>query len=67
MTEYEDIIHLQRPVSRKHPPMAREHRAAQFAPFAALSGFEDRIRETRKCVEEMVEQENRGEDPEFGG
>ena len=43
---YDDIIHLQRPVSKNHPPMPPEKRAAQFAPFAALTGFEDAISET---------------------
>ena len=36
--QYEDIIGLPRPLSRRHPPMARQERAAQFAPFAALAG-----------------------------
>ena len=47
MKKYEDIIGLSRPVSKKHPPMSRENRAAQFAPFAALTGFEVAIKETR--------------------
>ena len=46
MKKYEDIIGLSRPVSKKHPPMSRENRAAQFAPFAALTGFEGAIKET---------------------
>ena len=37
MNEYEDIIHLPHPTSRNHPRMTMEQRAAQFAPFAALS------------------------------
>ena len=41
---YSDMIHLTRPVSKRHP-MAVEHRAKQFAPFAALRGFEDTVRE----------------------
>lgn len=46
---YADIINLQRPVhtddvfSRQHPKMTRLHRAKIFAPFAALSGFDEHI------------------------
>jgi|GEM_PF-1267981 len=41
--KYGDILEIQRPLSPKHMPMAIEKRAAQFMPFAALSGFEDAI------------------------
>lgn len=44
--QYKDIIHLPHHVSKKHPQMPLRDRAAQFAPFAALSGHEDVIRET---------------------
>lgn len=53
--EYEDIIHLSHPVSKKHPPMALADRAAQFSPFAALTGYEDAIGETARVTEEEVE------------
>lgn len=43
---YEDIIHLPHHVSKVHPPMPVEKRAAQFAPFSALTGYEDAIMET---------------------
>ena len=52
--KYEDIIHLQHPTSANHPQMPIEDRAAQFSPFAALTGFEDAIDETAKIVEEEV-------------
>lgn len=47
MTEdkYADIIGLPHHVSPNHPKMSMMQRAAQFAPFAALVGFEDSIRE----------------------
>lgn len=45
MTGYEDIIHLPHHVSVRHPQMSRQDRAAQFAPFAALTGHKDAIRE----------------------
>ena len=40
---YDDIIDLPHPVSATHPPMSPEKRAAQFAPFAALTGFGEMI------------------------
>lgn len=51
MTGYEDIIHLAHHVSVRHPQMSREDRAAQFAPFAALTGHKDAIRETERLTE----------------
>lgn len=48
---YDDIIHLSRPVSKKHPPMPLTKRAAQFLPFAALSGFEGEIAEAARLTE----------------
>lgn len=41
--DYREYIHMQRPVSRR-TPMAPERRAKQFAPFAALRGFDETIR-----------------------
>ena len=52
---YNDIIKLPHPVSKKHPQMSLLNRAAQFAPFAALTGYEDAIRETERLTEERVE------------
>ena len=43
---YSDIIDMPRHVSSKHPHMSQSDRAAQFAPFAALTGFESAIEET---------------------
>ncbi len=40
---YDDIIDLPHPDPQRHPRMARADRAAQFAPFAALTGFGDEI------------------------
>ena len=47
-SQYKDIINLSRPVSKRHAPMSLLDRAAQFAPFAALSGFEEGIQETAR-------------------
>lgn len=48
MNKYDDIIMLDHPEPDpvKHPRMSRRDRAAQFAPFAALTGFGDVIYET---------------------
>lgn len=51
---YEDLLDLPRPVSRKHPPMKRQDRAAQFMPFAALTGYGAAIREEGRLVEEEI-------------
>ena len=45
--KYDAILHLPHHVSKKHPPMPMADRAAQFAPFAALTGYDAAIRETR--------------------
>ena len=53
--DYKDIIHLPHHVSDRHPQMSMEARAAQFAPFSALTGFEDAIDETgRQQVDEKL-------------
>lgn len=49
--KYDDMINLPRPVSKKHPQMSLYDRAAQFAPFAALTGYEDAIKETARTTE----------------
>ena len=42
--QYADIINLPHHVSKCHPQMSMWNRAAQFAPFAALTGYDDAIR-----------------------
>lgn len=60
--KYDDIIHLPHPVSARHPQMPLYDRAAQFSPFAALTGHEAAIKETARLTEERVElDENRKE------
>lgn len=46
---YDDIINLPHPVSKKHPQMSMIQRAAQFAPFAALTGYDAAINEVLSC------------------
>ena len=45
---YTDIMGLSRPLSKNHPPMKRQNRAAQFAPFAALTGLDDAMEHTAR-------------------
>ena len=52
---YDDILYRSRPVSAAHPPMSRMDRAAQFAPFAALTGYEAAVRETARLTEGRME------------
>ena len=52
---YEDIIYLPHPVSRNHPPMPVGDRAAQFAPFAALTGYEEAVEEAARLTECRIE------------
>ena len=54
MTEYDDIIDLPRPKS-KHEPMPMSDRAAQFSPFAALTGYGDAIDETARLTDHRIE------------
>lgn len=51
---YDDILHLSRPVSKRHPPMSMEARAAQFSPYDALSGYSDEIKETARITDGRV-------------
>lgn len=51
---YEDMLELSHPVSKTHLQMARRDRAAQFAPFAALTGYEEAVREAARFTEEKM-------------
>lgn len=57
MTDYEDIINLEHPTSRRHPRMSMHDRAAQFSPFAALTGYDDAIDETVSAHNEIDDYE----------
>ena len=52
---YDDIIHLPHPTSKVHPRMSRADRAAQFSPFAALTGHRTAIAETARLTEPQIE------------
>lgn len=58
MDNYKDIINLPHHVSKKHPQMTLENRAAQFAPFAALTGFDDQVEETSRLTNNRIELED---------
>ena len=51
---YDDIINLPHHVSQKHAPMARADRAAQFSPFAALTGLDAALRETARLTDQRI-------------
>lgn len=55
MGKYDDIINLEHHRSEKHPPMPEGDRAAQFAPFAALTGYSDAISESARMTENWTE------------
>lgn len=55
METYEDIIDLPHYEPKRHPRMSRAARAAQFAPFAALTGYDAAISETARRNEELME------------
>lgn len=52
---YDDIIHFPRHVSKRHPQMSLYNRAAQFAPFAALTGYGAAIAETARQTSPKIE------------
>lgn len=55
--KYGDILNLLHHVSETHPPMPIADRAAQFAPFAALTGYKEAIEETERLAEKKIERE----------
>lgn len=55
MQKYKDIIDLPHKQSSKRPRMSLSDRAAQFAPFAALTGYDDAIVETGRLTDKKIE------------
>ena len=55
MDKYKDIINLPHKQSTKRPRMSLLDRAAQFAPFAALTGYDDAVKETARLTDEKIE------------
>lgn len=54
MGKYDDIIHLPHPTSERHPRMSRQDRAAQFSPFAALTGLGAALQESARLTERRM-------------
>ena len=52
---YDEIINLPHHVSKTRPQMPMSNRAAQFAPFAALTGYDSAIKETGRLTDEKIE------------
>ena len=52
---YEDIIHLPHHVSATRPRMSLIDRASQFSPFAALTGYDEAIKETGRLTDDRIE------------
>ena len=55
MCKYDEIIKLPHHVSKTRPQMPMSDRAAQFAPFAALTGYDSAIKETGRLTDEKIE------------
>lgn len=55
MGNYDDIIDLPHPTSERHPRMSMANRAAQFSPFAALSGYDDAVKETARLTDGKID------------
>lgn len=53
--KYNDMLHMPHHVSQTHPHMSMQNRAAQFSPFAALTGFESIIKETSRQTAQRIE------------
>lgn len=58
--KYDDIIHLSRPDSGRRAKMSDYDRAAQFSPFAALTGFDAAIAETGRLTDSRIELDEGG-------
>ena len=55
MNGYDYIINMPHHVSETHPQMSMHDRAAQFSPFAALTGHSDAVKETARLTDEKIE------------
>ena len=51
---YEDILYLEHPTSKRHPRQSLSSRAGQFSPFAALTGYEEQVKEVARYTSEKI-------------
>lgn len=58
--DYDDLLGKPHHVSKKHAPLSMEQRAAQFMPFAALTGFSESIQDTAAVSVQTVLDEEKG-------
>ena len=54
MNDYSDIINFNYQGPKNHQRMTKENRAAQFASFKALNGYDDNLKETRRIVDKKI-------------
>ena len=52
---YDDILNLEHDISKKHPQMSLYARSAQFAPFAALTGYDEEVNEAAKKIMAQID------------
>ncbi len=57
---YARIVHIPRPEPKRHTRMPRQKRAAQFAPFAALTGYDKFVKAANQAQEDKIEKWERG-------
>lgn len=62
MGNYDDIINLPHHVSKKHPQMSMPQRAAQFAPFACLTGHDSTLEQTAKQFQQNIIDQGNNDD-----
>ena len=55
MNNYDDIIYLPHHVSSKRPQMSIENRSAQFAPFSALTGYDEEVKEKARLTDKRID------------
>ncbi|MCQ2167783.1 MAG: hypothetical protein MJY69_03815 [Bacteroidales bacterium] len=55
MSRYDDIINIPRWNPKSHPRMSAYDRAAQFSPFAALTGYDAMVRETSRLTDSKID------------